>query len=191
MRESGPEDADALVRAATGGDAAARSTIAERLGVLVERYLESSAGAGVRRFASVSDLRQEVLLDLDDLLARLRPGAGWQDVEALAIQRARWRVQKAARSRRAFAGESMAGGAGRLDAPDSLASEGAVTRADRIAALRERLDVLEPEQREVVERRLSDITFQEIGARLGLPESTARYRFLTALGTLRASMERG
>jgi RNA polymerase sigma-70 factor, ECF subfamily len=63
-------------------------------------------------------------------------------------------------------------------------------RNEEEAWLRLAMDLIEPEDRDViVMREWSGEAFAEIGARLGIPENTARMRFSRALGRLAAQVE--
>lgn len=185
MEFDSERDPTSLVGDARAGSGDARAELATRVGEFLDRYLSSSMGPGVQRFVSVADVRQEVLLGLDDLLARLGPECGWSDLEALAAKRARWAVQKAARSRRAFDGESVDGAGAPNHQAAPCPSEGAVTRADQLAALDAKIGALDEDQRQVVRLRLEEHTFEAIGRKLGIAEATARYRFVIALRKLR------
>ena len=63
-------------------------------------------------------------------------------------------------------------------------------RNEEEAWLRLALDLVEPEDRDViVMREWNAESFADIGARLGIPENTARMRFARALGRLAAQVE--
>lgn len=188
VEDSGDKADAGLIAAARAGDAEARSALATRLGPVVDRYLQARAGAGVRRHLSTADLRQDVLVALDELLTHLRPGAGWRDLEALAIQRTRWNLHKAARRPRVEQNPSVVAGPDGAS-PEAAAprpTEGAVTRADRVAVLGRLVDELPEDRRDIVRRRLAGETFEEIGSALDLAEATVRYRFVAALKGLRS-----
>ncbi len=63
-------------------------------------------------------------------------------------------------------------------------------RSEEEAWLRLALDLIEPEDRDViVMREWNGEAFADIGVRLGIPENTARMRFARALGRLAAQVE--
>lgn len=146
--------------------------------------LERRAGAGVKRYTTVADLCQEVLGRMSGILAQLVPSSTWDDLEALLHTHARWAVQNAARSRRRFDGESVAGaGTGPHEAPGH-SETGQVTRADETAWVLARIDELPEELRAVARLRLEGASFSGIAEELSIAEGTARKRFLQAARAL-------
>jgi RNA polymerase sigma factor (sigma-70 family) len=173
------DDPDELVRAARSGDGAALEHVIERCRPVVRGYLERRTGAGVRRWQSLSDLEQDALLRVPDLLARLDDEGGFEDLRALLVQNALWIVRNAARGGQRLDGESLAGTAGAPPAP-STPSAGEVTRRDELAWFDARLASLPAELAEVVRLRREGLSFAAIAARSGSSEATARRRFLEA-----------
>ncbi|MEM7308952.1 MAG: sigma-70 family RNA polymerase sigma factor [Planctomycetota bacterium] len=183
--DSDPSDGRLVGRAQEGSDEAL-GRLVEACSPAVRRYLDRRVGAHLRRFVSLSDMEQEVLLQGVRALDRLSPDASVDDFQALLQRHAQWVIGKAARRHRLSQGESEGGDAG---APrHEGASLGTVTRRDEARWLDERVDALaEPEAR-VVRLRLAGHTFAAIAELLGLGESAVRKRYLQAARRLR---ERG
>ncbi len=171
------------IRRAQRGEQVALDALIEGASPVLRRYLERRLGQRLRRFVSVSDLEQEVLMQGLQGLRRLSPEATVDDFHALLFTHARWAVGKAARRNRNAAGESQ------RSAEPGLPSRsmGSVTRDDEAAWLRRRLGDLPDGQRAVVQRRLQGWTFARIAEDLGLREDAARKRFVAAARELRGT----
>ena len=179
---------DDLVRLAQEGRAEALDELLAQASPLLRRYLERRVGTRLRRFVSVSDVEQEVLMQALQVLRRLPPDASVEDFRALLFQHARWSVGKAVDRNRRAHGQSSAGDG---TVPQPSRSFGSVTRADEVGWLRERIDRLPEGQRDVVTRRMEGRTFGEISVDLGIGEDAARKRFLSAALRLKANRRSG
>lgn len=176
-----------LIRRARAGSREAVDALLERFTPVVEDYLERRVGPRMRRHTSISDLRQDVLMRLDYALGALGPEASFADLQALLLRHAQWAIGRAARSARAFAGES-AGGDHRTPSstPAPEPTRGDVTRNDELARLAADVGALEPALAEAVHLRLEGKTFGAIASALGIGEDAARKRLLRAALILRA-----
>jgi len=157
-------------RAAAGrGDSAAFGALYDRLGA---RLLAVARGLGGAH-ADPEDLVQQTFLDLyrsRRALARAR------DVESYAFASLRHRAAAAARRQRPVALEVEPG------ADDSAPREGH-------ARLERALAALPAEQREALELRTAGgLTFEQLGAVLGVSADTAASRVRYALEKLRRSL---
>jgi RNA polymerase sigma factor (sigma-70 family) len=176
------------VRLAQEGRAEALDELLGAISPALRRYLERRVGTRLRRFVSVSDVEQEVLMQALQVLRRLSPDASVDDFRALLFQHARWSVGKAVDRNRQAHGQSSAGDG---SVPGPMRSFGTVTRADELSWVRERIEHLPEGQRAVVERRMEGRTFGEIGADLGIGEDAVRKRFLSAALHLRSDRRSG
>ena len=170
-----------LVGRAQAGDADALEELLRSTAPALRRFLDRQVGTGLRRFVSLSDLEQEVMMRGVQELARLAPTSDPNEFRALLLTHARWTVGKAARSHQNSAGESQ-GSDGPL--AESL-SMGAVTRADELGWLANHVADLEEGQRAVVQLRAQGLTFTQIADQLGIKKDAACKRFLTAARRLR------
>ncbi len=171
-----------LVRRARDGSEEAFRELLELCRPQLESALRRQIGAELQRFVSLSDVEQEVLVRVRDLLARLGEDATIEDFAALLLHNARWVVGKLARQGARFTGESAAG-AGTFDepAPDpAAASAGPVTRNDEKAWLDSRIGELDPTLAIVVRLRMRGLTFEQIGTEISIGTDAARKRFAQA-----------
>ena len=171
-----------LVARAQRGEKQALDELLKTCSPVVRRYLERMIGKRLRRFVSISDLEQEVMMQGLQGLGRVPEDADVESFHALLLTHARWAVGKAVRRNMKSAGESE-GDPGELALHSR--SMGTVTRSDEIAWLRAQLETLPDGPREVVRRRLRGWTFKRIAAELGIGEDTVRKRFLAAARGLR------
>ena len=187
-----PSDED-LVRAVQSGDA-------DSLGALVARWeqpLFRFAFRLLQRTEDARDVCQETFLRILTRSERYRVGARfstWMYQIALNLcrdqvrRRSRWRLRIVDPSRREDAPEEGESAEAALDAP--LPDEALEARR-RERAVREALQGLSPEQREVVFlKEYEGLKFREIADVLGCPESTVKSRMYVALDTMRRSLSR-
>ena len=180
------DDERALIEVARRGDRSAQDRLIQRCAPSLENYLGRQMGAGLRRYASVSDLGQEVLLRAIHVMDRLPEDASFADFERLLRRQARWLATDHARAARNFAGESAAEVP--LDEardPRSVESRGSVTNSDEAVWFAGLVDRLDPDLAEVVRLRLDGLSFAEIASRTGIELNAARKRYLRAAGRLR------
>jgi len=186
-----PVDAErTLVREARSGSRDALNRLLSRCSPVVQHYLERQVGRRLRRYASIADMRQDVLLRCVEALEHLPDEATVRDFESLLLRHARWAVLKAARSRRqtAYASDLLPRDAGSPDPADTLRTTGTVTRQDQHRWLNRLLEGLDEPLAAVARLRLGGATFGAIADELGIGEDAARKRFLHASRQLR---ERG
>jgi len=183
-------DAELLAKARAGSEDAL-SELLDRLEDGVLDYLDRRTGPRVRRFVSVSDLRQETLLRAAGILRQLPSDASVADFKALLCRNAEWMIKNAARD------------LGRLDGESALAGRSADVAGSRVptpsgeAGANDELDWLEslfeklaPEAARILRLRLAERTFKEIAAELEISEDAARKRHTVATERLRALMQR-
>jgi len=179
MKGSDPD----LLRRARAGSREAIEELVERCSPMLEAYLRRRSGARLKRFTSISDLRQEVLLRGVDALRLLPDDATLDDFQALLQKHAQWAIGGAVRHAQRVAGESATPDAGPTATPTR--SEGDVTREDDQRWLARQVEELEPPLAAVVRLRLAGLTFAEMSRELGIGEDAARKRFLRASVLLR------
>lgn len=175
---------DALLRAAIGGDEAARTALVAANAARLQRYLDRRSGARLRREVSSADLLQEVFLRVFAALRAMPEDATAETFRRWLYRHADWVLQNHGRAAQRHHGES-AGDTPPAAAPAPHASAGVVTTADEVAWLRALLQKLPAKYADVVRLRLEGLPFEAIGQRLGLDEAAARQRFARVLQTLR------
>jgi len=155
----------------------------------VQDYLERRTGARLRRFVSVSDLRQETLLRARGIIDTLSPEASVEDFRALLFQNAEWMIRNAARGSERLHGESAAA------APQAEVTHERVPTPSSDVALNEEvrwlnglIDQLDEEAAQLVRMRMAGRTFREIAEGLSVGEDAARKRYSVAAEKLRALM---
>lgn len=185
-----------LQRARDGDAEALRALVTDHL-PWIEAHVRRRLTPGARAAGDTQDFVQEAMLEalrdgprfsVDNaaafraLLARI--------VENNIVDRVRWlqRGCRDQRKQRALPSDSVL----HLDAPVRSITE-PPDRADRNeqqAWLRLALELLEPDDREVIRLRDWDgLSFPDLGARIGISEEAARKRYLRALPRLAQKLE--
>ena len=188
MSESADEVFTRRLVAARAGSASAMGELMESVRPRLRAFLRQSVGSALRRHVSISDLEQEVLLGAQGLVDRMNEDARPSDLHALVLRHAHWAIGKAARSSREIRGESVLG-ASQLDPATPVPTMGDVTAADEFDRVQQVLEGMPEDLRVVVRLRQQDLTFEQIGASLGLGPDAARKRFLRAARLLRERLD--
>lgn len=180
-----------LLKRARAGSREALDELVERCSPALEAYLRRCSGPRLKRFTSIADLQQEVLLRGVDALRLLPDDATLDDVQALLQRHAQWAIGGAVRRARRVDGESAAPDPGPSATPDPTRSEGDVTREDGQRWLARQIEDLEEPLAAVVRLRLAGRTFAEMSQELGVGEDAARKRYLRASLLLRRRRRNG
>lgn len=194
---SGDDATAALLLAAHGGDAQALQQLLDAHRVWIEQQVRRRLDAKLRLEADTQDFVQEAVLEVlrdgprfvvesaaafRGLLARI--------VENNVLDRVRYmhRQQRDRRRDRDLASDSVL----RLDLAARSMSQPAraAERNERVAWMRLALELLEPDDREVLRLREWDgLSFPQIGERLGTTEEAARKRHVRALPKLAQKLQ--
>ena len=184
--EPGADGDDALIERARGGEARAREELYVRFERPLREYLNRTVGRRLSRAVSLSDLCQETFVRAFDALRILPDEATVDDFRGILWQHARWYVGKQVEKHKGFAGESALGELPLDEAtPETLASAGDVTRLDELEWLHGLVERLPTDQAVVLRKRFAGHPFAVIGEDLGIPEDTARKRYLRATVALK------
>lgn len=172
-----------------------RPLSADEVAALAERYLSflrdhvrRLAGPLVRQRESLSDLVQSALRELFESA----PGLAFESEAAfrswLCTAATHKIVSKhryhAAQRRAAEREEPLSGGLWDLAAESAveLSPPGAAARGEELERLRDAIDALDEQDRQIVVlRKLLDVPTPAIAERIGMPESTVRWRLARAL----------
>jgi len=170
----------ALVEAARGGDERARAELAQRLRV-VARVLDArnrQLGSPFRDH-ELEDIVQDAITRTWESLAQFRGGSTLESwVYPIAVRT----LSNALRERRARG--SWLPRDSQVD-PDQLLAEQEEFAGD-CEALARALGELEPRRADVIRlRHTNDASFDEIGARLGVPSDTAKTWYYRGIAALR------
>jgi RNA polymerase sigma-70 factor (ECF subfamily) len=172
-----------LVRGALGGDAAARSSLIDRVRPRLVLWAASRMSPELRRDCDPEDVAQEVLLAVHRDFERLAPRHEREFLPWLfgvAENRLRDLVDRVRAAKRN--GEAPPGAPTRT--PSSLA--GLREDADRLMRA---IAALPDDYREVLRlRRFEDLPAAEVGRRMGRTEGAVRILYFRAIGALRDGM---
>ncbi|HEX4959863.1 MAG TPA: sigma-70 family RNA polymerase sigma factor [Thermoanaerobaculia bacterium] len=163
---------------------------AEALGVLYDRYAPSLLALGVRILGGVpeaEEVLQEVFLHVWNRAARY--DAGRSSVSTWLTLIGRSRAIDRLRTRKVV--ERTHDSAARQEPPGHASPEGveSVLVQERRERVRQEMEKLPPEQREVLEMAFYEgLSQSEIAAKAGLPLGTVKTRTLLAMKKLRGAL---
>lgn len=177
-----------LLRRWHGGENAALDELVRRNLSAIREEARRRLGPSLRRRGETVDYVQDALVELLRYGPRFMPESGRQFralVAKIIVNVLRDKHDFHSAKRRAISVEQPLG--------DSLICIGSPSvtarRAETEALIRLALELLEPDDRNVIVLREYDgLTFDEIGDRLGIAESTVRLRFTKAMPRLRTAV---
>ncbi len=177
-----------LLDAARRGDTSARERLSEMFAVELHAYVERRAGPRVRRFCSIADLCQDVLIEVFRGFDSLPEDADLSTFKGRLFKNAQWIISRRARKAGEFHGASAHDGG---TIPDGRRDEtGRLARADEFDRIRALADRLDAKYGEVILLRADGLAFDEIARRLDRKEVTVRKQYLRAVEALRALLRR-
>lgn len=202
MTEPSDEHRD-LTEAARGGDPRALAGLFDRHRGRLRRMVEFRLDARLRGRVSPSDVLQEAYLDALTRLPHFRadpdvPFYVWARTVTLQrlidVHRRHLvaRVRSAAREVPLGRDDPTSAGAERMAEliADATSPSLAIHRREIVAAVREALDRLDPNDREVLAlRHFEELSNQEAAAAMGIRPAAASKRYLRALDRLRRALE--
>jgi RNA polymerase sigma-70 factor (ECF subfamily) len=182
-----PQDSTDLLDRARGGSADALNLLYERSAARLLGYIRARLGRDLRARAESRDILQAALLKSVKNLDAFRgqdPRAFQAWLARIAEHEIRDRADHQHRQRRDAAREVPL----EDEAPVPALTRSALSRIlldERARRLEQALDTLPPDHRQVIlMRKFEELSFAEIGARLGRSEDAARMLFARAMTTL-------
>ncbi|MEM7205035.1 MAG: sigma-70 family RNA polymerase sigma factor [Planctomycetota bacterium] len=185
MEGSEEDRRDALARRARAGERGAAGELYELLEPVARRVTRRFKGRAFRH-AQTGDFVHAAWVELLRGFSSLPSDCSYEELKIWVLRRIRHRIFDATRRHRREFGESALGGELR-DASGLAASDHGVTYADWSADVwRKVAAVLKPDDAQLIRRRhVEKLSFADIGAPLGISESSARQRHTRALQRLR------
>ena len=184
----GPQSEPELVERARRGDAAAIEVLVRRN----NRMLFSTARAILRDDAAAEDVVQETYLKAFRALATFRGESSFSTwLVRIAANQALMRLRRETRANKVIPIDYQNGASLMEGVEDEAAGpERAAMGAQMRGLLERRIDELPDLYRAVfVMRAVEEMSVEETGAALGLPEATVRTRFFRARALLRGALE--
>ena len=189
------DDLRTLVERARGGDPSAVDAIVRRVGGRIRAGIRRRLGPELRRRLETEDLFQSAMLqslaDLDGLEYRGEAAfLGW--LETIATRQVAMAVRKNRAARRDVRREVRFTRAGPLPSAWTSPTQAAV-RGERRTSVREALEKLPPEEREIVRLHAYEgLSFREVAERLDLSgKVSAHRRFRMAMKKMVALLDPG
>lgn len=189
------DDTETLLRRWHAGDRAALDELVQRDMPWIRARVRQRLGDALRQHGDTDDFLHEAVLDI--LAWTPRFVATDRDVFRRLVSRIventlRGQAEFYSRLRRDRARVAVGEGVLDLDAQRRTGTTPSqyAARQEEEAWLRLAMDLLEPEDRDVIVlREWSGESFAAIGARLGVPENTARMRFARAVSRLAGQVD--
>lgn len=189
------DDTESLLRRWHAGERAALHELVQRDMPWIRARVRLRLGDGLRQHGDTDDFLHEAVLDI--LAWTPRFVASDRDVFRRLVTRIventlRGQAEFYARLRRDRARLCVGDGVLELDAQQRTGTTPSqhAAKQEEAAWLRLAMDLLEPDDRDlIVLREWSGESFAAIGARLGVPENTARMRFSRAVGRLATQVD--